>query len=97
VEILIPILLLIALTYFVLVRPQRRRQQQQNTMLSELSVGDEILTAGGVFATVRSIGDDELTVEIAPGTNVKLDKRAVAMVVPDEEPEALAARADEES
>jgi preprotein translocase subunit YajC len=97
VEVLIPILLLIALTYFVLVRPQRRRQQQQNAMLSDLSVGDEILTAGGVYATVRSIGDDELTVEIAPGTNVKLDKRAVAMVVPEEEPEAVAARADEES
>ena len=96
-EVLIPILLLIALTYFVLVRPQRRRQQQQKTMLSDLSVGDEILTAGGVYATVRSIGDDELTVEIAPGTNVKLDKRAVAMVVPEEEPEAVAARADEES
>jgi preprotein translocase subunit YajC len=97
VEVLIPILLLIALTYFVLVRPQRRRQQQQKTMLSDLSVGDEILTAGGVYATVRSIGDDELTVEIAPGTNVKLDKRAVAMVVPDEQAEALAARANEES
>ena len=96
-EVLIPILLLIALTYFVLVRPQRRRQQQQNAMLSDLSVGDEILTAGGVYATVRSIGDDELTVEIAPGTNVKLDKRAVAMVVPDEQAEALAARANEES
>jgi preprotein translocase subunit YajC len=97
VEVLIPILLLIALTYFVLVRPQRRRQQQQKTMLSDLSVGDEILTAGGVYATVRSIGDDELTVEIAPGTTVKLDKRAVAMVVPDDEAEALAARANEKS
>jgi preprotein translocase subunit YajC len=97
VEILIPILLLIALTYFVLVRPQRRRQQQQNEMLSELAVGSEILTAGGLFARVRSIGDNDLTVEIAPGTSVKLDKRAVAMVVPEEEPQAVAARADEES
>jgi preprotein translocase subunit YajC len=97
VEILIPILLLIALTYFVLVRPQRRRQQQQSEMLSELAVGSEILTAGGLFARVRSIGDNDLTVEIAPGTNVKLDKRAVAMVVPEEEPQAVAARADEES
>jgi preprotein translocase subunit YajC len=66
-------------------------------MLSELSVGDEILTAGGLFATIRSIGDDQLTVEIAPGTNVKLDKRAVALIVSDEERAALSARADEES
>jgi preprotein translocase subunit YajC len=96
-EILIPILLLVALTYFVLVRPQRRRQQQQTEMLSELKVGSEILTAGGVYGTVKTLGDDELTVEIAPGTNVKLDKRAVAMVVPEDEPEPVAATADEDS
>jgi preprotein translocase subunit YajC len=95
-EILIPILLLVAITYFLLVRPQRRRQQQQNEMLSQLQVGSEILTAGGVYGTVQSIREDELTVEIAPGTSVKLDKRAVAMVVPEEEPEALPAAADEE-
>jgi preprotein translocase subunit YajC len=97
VEILIPILLLLALTYFVLIRPQRRRQQQQSEMLSELKVGSEILTAGGVYGTVRSLGDDELTVEIAPGTSVKLDKRAVAMVVPEDEPEPVTAAADEDS
>jgi preprotein translocase subunit YajC len=85
-EILIPIALLIALTWFVLVRPQRRRQQQQKEMLSELETGSEILTAGGLYGTVRNVGDDELVVEIAPGTNVKLDKRAVAMVVPEEGP-----------
>jgi preprotein translocase subunit YajC len=96
VEILIPIALLVALTYFVLVRPQRKRQQQQNQMVSQLEEGVEILTAGGVYGTVRSIREDELTVEIAPGTNVKLDKRAVAMVVPQEEPEAVPAAADEE-
>jgi preprotein translocase subunit YajC len=96
VEILIPIALLVALTWFVLVRPQRKRQQQQNEMVSQLEEGVEILTAGGVYGTVRAIREDELTVEIAPGTNVKLDKRAVAMVVPQEEPEALPAAADEE-
>jgi preprotein translocase subunit YajC len=96
VEILIPIALLVALTWFVLVRPQRRRQQQQKEMLSQLDEGAEILTAGGVFGRVLAIEDDELTVEIAPGTNIRLDKRAVAMVVPEEEAEALPAAADEE-
>ena len=95
-EILIPIALLVALTWFVLVRPQRKRQQQQNEMVSQLEEGVEILTAGGVYGTVRSIREDELTVEIAPGTNVKLDKRAVAMVVPEEQPETFPAAADEE-
>lgn len=95
-EVLIPIALLIALTWFVLVRPQRRRQQQQTEMLSELEVGSEILTAGGVYGTVRSLGDDELVLEIAPGTNVKLDKRAVAMVVPTEGPITESAAVEEE-
>ena len=95
-EVLIPIALLIALTYFVLVRPQRRRQQQQREMLSELQVGSEILTAGGVYGTVRSVGEDELVLEIAPGTNVKLDKRAVAMVVPEEGPVTEPAAVEEE-
>ena len=95
-EILVPILLLVALTYFVLVRPQRRRQQQQKALLSEVKVGDEILTAGGFYGTVRSVSDDELTVEIAPDTTVRLDKRAVAMIVPEEEAQALPAAADEE-
>jgi preprotein translocase subunit YajC len=97
VEILIPIALLIALTYFVLVRPQRRRQQKQTEMMSDLQVGNEILTAGGVYGTVRTVGEDELTVEIAPGTTVKLDKRAVAMIVPDEQPEAVPVTADEDT
>jgi preprotein translocase subunit YajC len=97
VEVLIPIALLVGLTYFVLVRPQRRRQQQQNEMLSELKVGSEILTAGGVYGTVKTLGDDELTLEIAPGTTVKLDKRAVAMVVPEDEPQAVAAATDQDT
>jgi preprotein translocase subunit YajC len=96
-EVLIPVLLLLALTYFVLIRPQRRRQQQQSQMLTQLEAGKEILTAGGVYGTVRDVRDDELTVEIAPGTNVKLDKRAVAMVVPDEEHEPAAIAAEEDT
>ena len=95
-EILIPIALLIALTYLVLVRPQRKRQQVQNEMLSELRVGVEILTAGGVYGMVRSVGEDELTLEIAPGTSVKLDKRAVAMVVPDEQAEPASSVLDQD-
>jgi preprotein translocase subunit YajC len=97
VEFLIPILLLLALTYFVLIRPQRRRQQQQTEMISELEVGSEILTAGGVYGIVKEVREDELTVEIAPGTNVKLDKRAVAMVVPRDEPEPTPETAGEDS
>jgi len=76
-----------AVLWLVFIRPQRRRHQAQREMLEELSPGTEILTAGGIFGTVRAVDDDELTVEIAPGTNIRLARRAVAGVFPPEEPE----------
>ena len=78
---------MLLLVYVLLIAPQRRRQQAQRRMLSDVNVGDEILTAGGMYATVREVREDDLTVEIAPGTNIRLDKRAVALVLTQEEEE----------
>ncbi len=86
-NVLIIIVLLFGLMWLFFIRPQRRRQMTQKQMLEELKPGDEILTAGGLYGYVRSIDeDDEVTVEIAPGTSVRLAKRAVAAVIPPEEP-----------
>jgi preprotein translocase subunit YajC len=82
---LIPLVLLLAFIWMLLIRPQRRRQIAQDAMLSRIEVGDEILTVGGVYATVEAVREDELQVEIAPGTSVRLDKRAVAAVLEGEE------------
>jgi len=73
---------LAAVFWFLLVRPQRQRQAKHRSMVADLSPGDEVITAGGVFAKVRTIADDHLVVEIAPGTEVRLAKDAVANVVP---------------
>ena len=83
------ILLLLALAWFVLIRPQRRRQAQQEELLGSLHTGDEIVTAGGLYGRIQSVRDDELDVEIAPGTVVRVARRAVAGVFreEDEEPE----------
>jgi preprotein translocase subunit YajC len=89
---------MLLLVYVLLIAPQRRRQQAQKRMLSDVEVGDEILTAGGVYATVREVREEDLTVEIAPGTNIRLDKRAVALVLTEaEEDEAEDAEEVEES
>jgi preprotein translocase subunit YajC len=82
---LIPLVLLLVFIWMLLIRPQRRRQIAQDAMLSRIEVGDEILTVGGVYATVEAVREDELQVEIAPGTSVRLDKRAVAAVLEGEE------------
>ena len=83
------ILLLLALAWFVLVRPQRRRQASQEELFQSLHTGDEIVTAGGLYGRIRSVRDDELDVEIAPGTVVRVARRAVAgKIEPEEDEEA---------
>ena len=86
----IVIVVLFALMWFLLVRPQRKRSQAQLIMQDNLRKGDEIITAGGLHGTVISIEDDVLEIELAPKTVVKLDRRAVAAVVSRPELEAEA-------
>jgi preprotein translocase subunit YajC len=82
------------LIWLIVVRPQKKRQNQQQQMLQELNVGDEVLTAGGIYGTVSALDDDEVTVEIAPGTQVRVARRAIAGITrdepEDEEPEGHA-------
>lgn len=79
------IILVLFLLWLALVRPQRRRRQAQELMIDHLRIGDEVLTAGGFYATVRGIDDDEVTVELGPGMEARLDKRAIAAVLPPED------------
>ena len=73
--------------YFVLVRPQKRRQLQQQRMLDAVKVGDEIVTAGGLYGEIRELRDDDVLVRIAPELDVRVARRAIAGLVsaePDE-------------
>jgi preprotein translocase subunit YajC len=78
------------LLWLIVVRPQKRRQTQQQQMISDLRVGDEVLTAGGIYGTVSQLEDDQVTVEIAPSTEVRVARRAIAGVTREPEPEELA-------
>jgi preprotein translocase subunit YajC len=83
------LLLAFAALYFVLIRPQRKRRLEQEQRQSAIEPGAEVLTAGGIYGTVTAVADDEVTVEIAPGTEVRIARRAIAGVVPqDDEEEA---------
>jgi preprotein translocase subunit YajC len=75
------------LFWMLLIRPQRRRQRAQEEMISRLRVGDEIVTAGGLYGEVTGLDEDEVRVEIADGVEVRVARRAVAGVMPDEEEE----------
>jgi preprotein translocase subunit YajC len=77
------------LLWLMLVRPQSRRRQAQQAMIDQLQVGDEVLTAGGLFATVLRIDEDEVAVELGPGTEARLSKRAIAAVMPPDEEDEI--------
>ena len=71
--------------YFVLVRPQKRRQLQQQRMLNELAVGDEVVTAGGIYGEITGLEDEAVLVRIAPELEVRVARRAIGTVLPKEE------------
>ena len=77
---LVPLGLMGVLFYFLLIRPQQRRARAQRDLISSVEVGDEIMTAGGILGTVTAMDDDDelLTVEVAPGTRIRVVKRAVS-------------------
>jgi len=84
---LIFLVAMIAVLWFLLIRPQRARQAAHRNLLAELAPGDEVVTAGGILGRVSSVADDHVKLEIAPGTEVRLAKEAVTGVLRrDEEP-----------
>jgi preprotein translocase subunit YajC len=90
------IIIAFAFLWFVLVRPQKRRQTAQRQMLDELKVGDEVLTAGGIYGEITALGDDDVIVRIAPQLEVRVARRAIGGVVTPPEPEAEEAPAEVE-
>jgi preprotein translocase subunit YajC len=72
--------------WFVLIRPQKRRQIEAARMLNSVSVGDEVLTAGGIYGEVTELQDDAVMVRIAPELEVRVARKAIGAVVPRDEP-----------
>jgi preprotein translocase subunit YajC len=87
VSILPIIVLLFAVMWLLVIRPQRKRQAEQRRILESVAPGEEVLTAGGLYGTVRGVDDDEVRLEIAPGVEVRVSRRAVAAVLTNEESE----------
>jgi len=92
------ILLVFAVLWLVLIRPQRARQQRQRQLLESVEHGDEVLTVGGLYGIVQSIDEEgDLIVEIADNVHVRIARRSVATVVkPDDEEEDAEADGEHE-
>ncbi len=78
----LPIILMFVVLYFLMIRPQMRRQKEQKTMIEALSKGDEVVTAGGMLGKITKVGDAYVTLEIADGTEVIVQKAAVGTLLP---------------
>lgn len=76
------LVLLFAVFYFILIRPQQKRIKEHKTMVDALAKGDEVITNGGLFGRVTQLYDDYLIVEVAINTEVKIQRHAIATLLP---------------
>ncbi len=84
---LIFVVVLVGLFWLLLVRPQRAGSRRQQQLLTSLRPGDEIVSAGGLYGVIKTLDDDDLTVEIADGLVVRMARGAVAGIVEHEDAE----------
>jgi preprotein translocase subunit YajC len=75
-------ILLIGVMYFLMIRPQMKRQKEHRAMLDKLARGDEVITNGGIAGTVTDIGDNFVTVEVASNVQLRVQRAAIANVLP---------------
>lgn len=70
------------LFYFLLIRPQSKRAKEHRKLVSELQKGDEVVTTGGLLGKISELDDNFLTLEIAQGVQIKVQRQAVAALMP---------------
>ena len=79
---LLPIVLMFVLLYFLMIRPQMKRAKEQKAMIEALQKGDEVITAGGVLGRITRLSDAYISLEIAPNTEISVQKAAVQVLLP---------------
>src|SRR5450830_2171226 len=78
---MLPLVLMFVVLYFVMIRPQMKKQKEHRAMIEALAKGDEVATAGGLLGKVTKLGEAYLTLELAPGAEVQLQRSAIVQVL----------------
>ncbi len=78
----LPIILMFVVLYFLMIRPQMKRQKEQKAMIDAIAKGDEVVTAGGIVGKVTKVADAYITLEVAEGTEIVMQKASVTMLLP---------------
>ncbi len=79
---IIILVVFVAVFYFLLIRPQQKRMKDQQAMLSRLATGDEVVTSGGILGRITDVGDSFVTLEIADGVRIKVQKPQITQLMP---------------
>lgn len=77
-----PLVLMFVVMYFLMIRPQQKRAKEQKAMLDAITKGDEVVTAGGILAKVSKVNESYVTVEVAPGTEIVVQKASITTLLP---------------
>jgi preprotein translocase subunit YajC len=72
----------VAIFYFMLIRPQQKRMKDLQAMLAKLAVGDEVVTGGGILGRVTELGDPFVTLEIAEGVRIRVQRSQITQLMP---------------
>ncbi len=78
---MVPLVLMFGIFYFLLIRPQQKRAKEHRALLDALKKGDQVVTAGGIHGKVSALDESVVTLEVATGVNIKVDKGHIARVV----------------
>ena len=79
---MLPLVLMFVVLYFVMIRPQMKRQKEHKAMIEAIAKGDEVVTAGGLLGKISKVGDSYLTLEVASGVELQVQRSAVVQVLP---------------
>lgn len=78
----VPLILMFVVMYFLMIRPQQKRAKEQKAMMDALAKGDEVVTVGGILGRVSRVTDAYVTVEVAPNTEIVVQKASVTTLLP---------------
>ena len=73
------LVVIFALFYFVMIRPQRRRQKEHETLVQELQKGDRVMTAGGIYGTIESLSEDSVVIKVESGATLRVARGSVVV------------------
>jgi len=79
---LLPLVLMFVVLYFIMIRPQMKRQKEHKAMVESVAKGDEVVIGGGMLGKISKLGESYLSIEVAPGVEVQVQRAAIVQVLP---------------